>query len=424
MKRRYQVVGKEESKQLSAMLVQEGQQLLPLVRLVTEARLAVDELVDVMGRATIEAVLTLSAQEAAGPKHQGRRGGTIGWHGSQAATVPLAERKWRVRKPRLRHRDGGEATIPAFEAIRNSDAPGERMLEILLHGVSTRRYEEVLPAMAETVGVSKSAVSREWAEVSAKELEALMSRRLAGVEFLVLFLDGMVFGQTHIVAAVGVDAGGRKQVLGVVEGASENTATCVSLLEGLVARGLDPQRHYLFVIDGSKGLRGAIDKIFRPGQPVQRCRSHKVRNVCDKLPKHLKDQVKATLKAAYRLEPLEGISRLKKQAEWLEGLGHPDAAASLREGLEETFTINRLGLSPKLRRCLGTTNLIESPNAGVRLNTRRVTRWRNGTMVLRWAATAFAACERRFNRLQGYQDLWMLRAALADLAVDNQSEAM
>lgn len=177
-------------------------------------------------------------------------------------------------------------------------------------------------------------------------------------------------------------------------------------------RGLDPSRRYLFVIDGSKALRAAIDKVFGKN-PVQRCRRHKVGNVCSRLPDELADQVKSVMKAAYRLPWKEGMARLKKQAEWLEGL-HPDAAASLREGLEETFTINRLELSSSLRLCLGTTNIIESPHSGVRVRTGRVSRWKDGKMVLRWVASAFLETEKNFRRIQGFRDLWMLKAKLRD----------
>ena len=216
-----------------------------------------------------------------------------------------------------------------------------------------------------------------------------------------------------MICAVGVDTEGKKHVLGIQEGTSENAATATSLLEDLVGRGVDPEQRYLFVIDGSKALRSAIGKVFGSSSPIQRCRRHKVRNVCQKLPEGLADQVRSVMKAAYRLLWQEGMARLRKQAEWLEGI-HQDAATSLREGLEETFTINRLELSSSLRLCLGTTNIIESPHSGVRLRTGRVSRWRDGRMVLRWVASTFLETEKHFRRIQGYRDLWMLKAKLRD----------
>lgn len=185
------------------------------------------------------------------------------------------------------------------------------------------------------------------------------------------------------------------------------------LLEDLVARGVSPERRYLFIIDGSKALRTAIEAVFGADNPVQRCRHHKVENVMGYLPKYLKEEVKLVMKAAYKLPEQEGLAKLEEQADWLEKQ-YPSAAASLREGLEETFTINRLGLPATLRRCLGTTNLVESPNGGMRLRTRRVTRWRDGQMILRWAAAAYLETEKHFRRIMGYKSLWVLDAALRD----------
>ena len=312
--------------------------------------------------------------------------------------------------------------IPAYEAMNAGEGVSRRMLEILMHCVSTRSYGEVVPEMAQTVGISKSSVSREFIEASEEELRKLCEQRFDEVEFLVIYLDGMVFGEHHVIGAVGVDAAGRKHVLGLVQGASENGAAVTSLLESLVERGLDPSRRYLLVIDGSKALRSAIRRVFGNRSPVQRCRAHKVRNVVDKLPEDLKDQVRSVMKAAYKLPWKEGMAKLKKQADWL-SVHHPDASASLLEGLEETFTINRLDLSPSLRRCLGTTNIIENPHSSVRRCTRRVSRWRNGKMVLRWAASAFLATEKNFRRIQGYRDLWMLKAALENQAGGDNEEA-
>ena len=298
---------------------------------------------------------------------------------------------------------------------------GSRMLEILLRGVSTRQYRAVLPEMAETVGVSRSSVSREAIEASEEELKRLCERRLEEMDLLILYLDGVIFGEHHVLVAVGVDERGRKHVLGIAEGASENQTVAKGLLEDLVGRGLATDRKYLFVIDGSKALRVAINAVFGAENPVQRCRQHKLENVMGYLPEHLKEQTKAALRAAFRLPAKEGMARLEKQAEWLER-EYPSAAASLREGLAEMFTVSRLGLSPSLSRCLVSTNVIESPHSGVRLRTRKVCRWRDGKMVLRWAAAALLMTENNFRRIMGYRDLWMLKAALGRKEVSLQQE--
>ncbi len=422
MEQPYHTIHKNDTRALVHFLTKNGQALLPLVELIEQSRLAVDELIDVLGRASIEAVLRLSAEAVAGPPHPGKKGGAVGWHGSENGTVALSERKLRVRRPRLRKKQpskGGEIPIPAYEAMQREEKLGSRMLEILLRGVSTRQYRNVLPEMAATVGVSKSSVSAEAAEASEEELKKLCERRLEEWDILVIYLDGLVFGSHHVLAAVGVDAGGNKHVLGIAEGASENQVVAQGLLENLVAHGLDPKRKRLFVIDGSKALRAAIDAVFGARNPVQRCRHHKIENVMSYLPEHLKEQGKAALRAAFRLPAAEGMARLEKQAQWLER-EHPDAAASLREGLKEMFTVNRLGLPPSLCRCLCSTNIIESPHSGVRLRTRRICRWRDGRMVLRWAAAAFLITEKSFRKIQGYRDLWMLKAALDESSLSTQ----
>lgn len=427
MKKDYQILGKKDTKELTEYLTRNGQLLLPMLELIESSRMAVDELIDYVGRSSIEALLELSACAIAGEKHQGKRGEDIYRNGHQQGKVTLAERKVHINKPRLRRKGSGTGTevdIPVYEAMNSEPGMSERVLEIMMRGVSTRNYEHVISEMAETLGVSKSSVSREFIKSSGRELEEICERRFADVDFLVIYIDGMVFADHHVIAAVGVALDGTKHILGLCEGASENAASAVSLLESMVERGIDPSKKYLFVIDGSKALRSAVKRVFGDDQKVQRCRSHKVRNVCDKLPKELKGQVKTVMRAAYKLNADKGMAKLKKQAEWLK-IEHPGAAASLLEGLEETFTINRMDLSSSLMRCLGTTNIIESPNSGVRQKTRRVSRWKNGKMVMRWAASGFLATEKNFRKIMGYKDLWMLEVALGRKKgkVDNRTEA-
>jgi len=422
VKQVYQIAETGDRKALTEFLVREGPGLLPFVELIADARMAVDEFIDVLGRASLEAVLQLSAGTVAGPPHQGKAGGEVRRHGSQPGVVCLSTQKVRVRKPRLRKKGGGpqaEVPVPAYEAMQSDGALGEKLSSILLRGVSTRNYEEVIPEMAETCGVSKSSVSREFIEASAEQLKALAERRFDELDLLVIYLDGVQFGGHHVIGAVGVDTDGRKHVLGLVEGATENAVVVKGLLERLVERGVRPDRRRLFVIDGSKALRAAIEAVFGAGNLVQRCRHHKVENVTGHLPQELRDQVKTAMKAAYRLPADEGIARLKQQASWLERQ-YPSAAASLREGLDETFTVNRLSLSVSLRRCLATTNIVESPTSGVRLRTRRVTHWQNGEMVLRWAAAALLETEKNFRRIMGHQDLWMLKAVLDEEKISPQ----
>jgi transposase-like protein len=420
VKKSYHTIRKQgnfNQKELTAFLAKNGQVLLPMVDLITQCQMTCDELIQVTGRAVIESVLDLSASEAAGgPTQQGkRRPGEVVFYGRQPGLVMLGDRKLEVERPRLRTRGrrGQEVEIPAYTAMQNGAAMSARMLEIAMLGVSTRNYKQAIPKMAETVGVSKSAVSRHLAEASEAEVEALLARRFDSLKLLIIYIDGLIFGDYTMIGAVGVDSEGRKHVLGIREGATENSTVVTELLEDIVARGVDPKQRRLFIIDGSKAIRAAINAVFGAQQPVQRCRAHKLRNVLDYLPKDQRDQARSLLRAAWKLPPKEGMARIKKLAAWLDN-SYPHAAASLLEGLEECFTINRLGLPPALMRCLATTNIIESPHAGVRIQTRRVTHWQNGKMVLRWLASAFIRTEEKFNKIMGYRDLWALEAILND----------
>jgi transposase-like protein len=429
VKKSYHTIGKQgkvNEQQLASFLVKNGQGLLPMVDLIEQCQMACNELIDVTGRAAIQAVLQLSATQAAGgPQQQGkRRAGDVVFYGRQPGQVFLSDRKLEVERPRLRSKGPGnhEVEVPAYAAMQNPTPMGARMLDVLLHGVSTRNYKAVIPEMAETAGVSRSAVSRAAIEASEAEVEALLSRRFDELKLLVFYIDGLVFGDYTMIGAVGVDVEGNKHVLGIREGATENSTVVTALLEDIVARGVDPKRKMLFVIDGSKALRAAINAVFGAEQPVQRCRAHKLRNVLGYLPKDQQAQAKSVLRAAWRLGPKEGMARVKKLAAWLDN-SYPSAAASLLEGLEECFTINRLDIPPALHRCLATTNIIESPHAGVRIQTRRVTHWQNGKMVLRWMASAFLRTEKRFKRIMGHRDLWALEAILNPVATAGQKAA-
>lgn len=417
-KRAYQIADKTDSRKIAEFLSKDGQLLLPFLELICNTEQAVDDLIDVVGKAAIEAVLLLSAKQLAGPKQPGKSHGDITWHGWQQGVVSLSERKLRVEKPRLRQKGPGtgkEVAIPAYEALIMNSQLGSRILSILMKGVSTRNYAPVLPAMAETVGVSKSQISREFTATSEQQLKSLCERRFDDIDILVVYIDGIQFGDCHVIVAIGVDSGGSKHVLGLREGSSENSRITTDLLNDLVERGVGPDRRRLFVIDGSKALRCAIDSVYGSDNPVQRCRNHKIRNVLGYLPDDQKDQANSAMHAAFLLDADQGIKKLKQLAKWLER-EYPSAAGSLLEGLDEMFTINRLGLPKALRRCLGSTNVIESPNSGIRSRTGRVKRWRDHAMVARWVAASLLDMEKRFRKIMGYQQLWMLDAKLKDLA--------
>jgi len=419
----YQIVDKKDRRKLAEFLAGEGEVLLPLLALIETAELGLNELIDVVGRAGIESLLQVAARQIAGPKQPGRkRDGAVRWYGHQAGVVRLDERKVRVERPRLRKRGPGnarEVPIPAYESMQMNGRVTQRVLQILMRGVSTRNYRDVLPEMAESVGMSKSSVSREMIDGCEEKLRELCERRFDTTPLVVIYIDGVRFGDWHVIVAVGVDEKGQKHVLGLHEGATENAEVVKALLADLVDRGVKADRHRLFVIDGSKALRSAIKTVYGSTTPIQRCHSHKERNVQDHLPKDQQAQVASAMKGAWKLNADDGIKKLNDLAKWLDR-DHPSAAASVREGLEEMFTINRMNLSPTLRRCLGTTNIIESSFSGTSAKTGRVTRWRDGAMVVRWAATALLETEKHYKKIMGYRDLWQLQAHLNELDVQHR----
>jgi len=304
VRREYQVVSRDGSAALRQFLAKQGAALVPMVELLEAGKLAVEELAGQLGKAALEAVLLISAEQVAGPAHPGRPGGAIRRHGEQGGVVALGGQRVRVSKPRLRRKGGGEGAevaVPAYAAMQDDEGLRERMLSIVMRGVSTRHYQEVVPELAERCGVSRSAVSRQLQEASAEALKGLCERRFDEVDLLVIYVDGKDFGGHQVVSAIGVDLQGKKHILGLTEGATENTVVVKGLLEDLVARGVTPGRKRLFVIDGGKALRAAIDAVYGKDNPVQRCRTHKLRNVLGYLPKEMQAQVAAVLRAAWKL---------------------------------------------------------------------------------------------------------------------------
>ena len=415
MKKPYQIVtraAKESAAVIEQFCQANGQILLPIVNLIQSASQVVENVIHEIQIQALETILTLSAEQIAGTRTPGKASGEIRWHGSQPGKIKLADRQVQVKRPRLRHKTEGEVKIPAYDELRQDRGLQQRMLGALLRGVSTREYDEVLPQMAETVGVSRSSVSRQAMEASVEQLKTLREKRWDTVEILVIYIDGQRFGAHHILSAVGVDLEGRKHVLGIESGATENAAAVKRLLIHLRDQGLPTDRQYLFVIDGAKALRAAIEEVFGADQHVQRCRNHKLRNVLDELPDDQQGQTLNLMRAAWKVNtPEEGEKRLEQLARFLER-DHESAARSLREGMAEMFTLQRLKLPPSLYKCLATTNIIESPQGGVARRTHNVTRWRDAEMAERWVASAWLLTEKHFRKIDGHKDLWALAAIL------------
>ncbi len=403
-----------------------GQLWLHLPGLVREA---LYETVIGAGLACVDEVLEAERTMLCGARYQHLSERDAVRAGHVASSLVLGGRRVAVSRPRARSVEGHELSLPSWREWSARDPLTERAVEQMVLGVSTRRYSrslEPLPQELTARSTSKSAVSERFVYGTERKLAELMSRDLSGLALVALMIDGVRFGEHLVLAAVGVDEGGEKHVLGLREGATENAAAVRALLADLIERGLNPNRSLLVGIDGAKALHKAVVEVFGTRALIQRCREHKKRNVSEALPERLRASVRSAMSQAYATRDPKRARRL------LENLGrrlehqHPGAAASLREGLDETLTVMRLELPENLERVLSSTNLIENLFSRVREIGRRVRRWQSGTMVLRWTAAGVLEAERGFRKLVGYRGMPILVAALRarDVQLDRDRQGV
>ena len=371
------------------------------------------------GVATLAGMMEEDASRLCGPRYsrgEGRDGhrwgktrGKVGFHGG----------KVEIERPRVRGRTGGEMTLPSWETAMSEDLLGKWAMNLMLINVSTRKFgravrlpEGDVPA-PKGAGVSKSAVSRRFVALSAERMKEWMEADLSKLDLLIIQIDGMhMDDDLMLVGAVGIDGAGDKHPLGVIEGATENTAVVQALLDNLVARGLDPMVCRLFVVDGAKALSKAIRKTFGRHTPIQRCQVHKARNIVERLPKPLHASIRKVLRQAWELDDAAKAERLiRNLARRLEHEA-PGVSGSIMEGIDEILTVTRLGLPAGLRRSLACTNIIENMNGTIRRVCRNVKRWHDAKMALRWTAAAMLEAAKGFRRLKAHKQLPLLRAAL------------
>jgi len=371
-----------------------------------------------VGLGVLAELLEEEVVEVVGPrgKHLPQR--TAVRHGREAGEVTLGGRRVGVERPRVRTADGrAEVRLATYEYFADRDPLSRSVMERMLAGVSARRYRRTQEPVGAEVeqqarSTSKSSVSRTFVERTRVALSELMSRRLDDVRLAVMMIDGIDLGERTNVVALGITTEGVKIPLGLWEGSTENAAVATALLSDLVERGLDPEQGILFVIDGAKALRKAIRTVFGEQAPVQRCVRHKERNVLDHLPERERPPVKQRLRRAWALEDhARALDQLKALAGELDR-SYPGAAGSLREGMEETLTLTRLGVSGNLKRTLASTNPCESMIEIVRRTQRNVKRWSSGEMALRWTAAGMLEAERQFRKIIGYRDLATLVVAI------------
>jgi transposase-like protein len=371
-----------------------------------------------VGLGVVHSLMEREVDEVVGPKYKRNPDRTANRHGHERGSMTLGGRRVEVSRPRMRTvEDEHELPVQTYEYFADRDPLTRAVMDRMLAGVSTRKYEQVGEPVGEEVehastSTSKSTVSELFIERTRTALGELMSRRLDDVRLAVMMLDGLEIAERTHVVALGITTEGVKIPLGLWEGSTENATLVSLLLADLVDRGLDPEQAILFVIDGGKALRRGIKDVFGEHALVHRCHRHKERNVTDLLPERERPAIQLRIRGAWALtNPLLAHERLEQLASELERTW-PDAAASLREGFEETLTLMRLGIDGQLTKSLCSTNPCESMIEIVRYTQRNVKRWRDGDMRKRWTAAGMLVAEQQFRRIIGYKDLAKLVIAI------------
>lgn len=400
---------------------------LPIQGVLQDVRHAFYGLCINAGQQVLAAMMEADRVALCGPKgvpdakRQALRGG------STRSAVVLGGQRIGMRRPRARGVDAAELELPSFAWAAAGDPLDAATMAAMAAGVSMRRYASTLepvPAAHRARSVSKSATSRRFVALSQEQLLQWLSASLQALELPVVMIDGIHFRDRVILVALGIDAKGDKHVLGLREGSTESARVVRSLLSDLIERGLDADRARLWVIDGGKALRKAIVETFGTTALIQRCQEHKRRNVLEHLPDELHASVGRALRQAWDgLDATLAGKQLQRLASSLQAK-HPGAAASLREGLEETLTVQALGIGGALYRTLRSTNPIENLNGSIAHYTRNVKRWRDGQMTLRWIASALSEAKQRFRKLRGHRDIKRLLLALDNRLLDRKTTCL
>jgi len=425
MKKRYRKMRKKANGRIRE--ISEGGVLLELPLPVADVIESIPEVIRGLSREAglllMSAAMHSECERIAGPKDSKNPLRRANWWGSDISPVYYDRQKVLIERPRLRGKDNREIPLATYSALKNPKGMRGSVLKNMILGISSRNYEEAVEGVMKGYGIKKSSVSRHFVQATAEQMRGFLERDISGLELVALFIDGIEFKGQLLVVALGLDKSGRKHILGLWQGATENATVCASLLDDMVRRGLDTGKDYLFVLDGSKALRSAVAKIFGADVAVQRCQQHKRRNVREHLSKEHQAAIDARIAAAYNMTGYdEARKSLELTVRYLEKL-NPSAAASLKEGLEETLTVHRLGVTGLLRKTVSTTNPIESCFSVTRAITGRVKRWRGGDMVQRWAVAALLRAEKKFRRVKGYREIPKLSLSLQQKSLDRKEAA-
>jgi putative transposase len=415
MKRQYQIEKQRAVQQFRRIATEQNpniQMILPLADIVGLLQEGVGNLLRETGLALMQTVMDEEVRHLAGERHQQHEGRRAHRWGKEDGYCVVDGQKVPIRKTRLRTPDKREQRLGSYELFQRSGPMQAGVWDKMMRGLSTRNYGAVVKDFHNAYGVEKSAVSENFIEASREKVKQLMERPLGELRLCAVLIDGTPFKDRQMIAALGIGCDGTKTVLGIREGATENTAVVSGLLSELVERGLDFSTPRLYVLDGGKALAAAVRKYAGEAGFIQRCQVHKKRNVVDHLPDEHKADVKRKLQNAYAMaeyaDAKRALERLHRELMDL----NPSAARSLEEGMEETLTVHKLRVPDQLRRTLCCTNVIESAFSIVETVCRNVKRWRDGDHIERWVGSGLLVAERQFRKVIGHRQIPLLLSSL------------
>lgn len=406
MKKPYQIESQRAVKQLEQM-AEDGnpavQMVLPMAEMVGWLRQGVGELIRQAGLQLISLMMEEEVRELVGERSRPNRERKANRWGKECGYCVVMGQKVPIERPRVRTTDDREVRLGSYELFHRGEPLTETVWEKLMLGLSTRNYGRAVREFTEAYGLGKSAVSEHFIEASRKKLKELMERRLHQMQFCALLIDATPFEGQQMVVAMGIGQEGRKTILGIRQGATENATVVGELLGDLVDRGLDFTRPRLYVLDGGKALQTAVRNHAGDSALIQRCQIHKRGNVLDHLTEEQKALVAPKLNAAYAIEDYDAAKLALKGLHRELMDVNPSAARSLEEGMEQTLTVHRLQLPPQLRQTLASTNIIESAFSVVERVCMNVKRWHSGDQRERWVGSGLLVAEKQFRRVRGYK---------------------
>ena len=424
MKKPYQIESQRAVKQLEAMAADGNpavQMVLPMAEMLGWLRQGVGELIRQAGLRLMDLLMQEEVRELVGERSQRQAERTAHRWGSERGYCVVMGQKVPVERPRVRSTDDQEVRLGSYEMFHRGEPLTETVWEKLMLGLSTRKYGQAVREFTEAYGLEKSAVSEHFIEASRAKLQEMMERRLDKTRLCALLIDATPFAGQQLVVAMGISQDGRKMILGLRQGATENATVVGELLGDLVSRGLNFSEPRLYIVDGGKALTTAVKKHAGESAAIQRCQVHKRRNVLDHLTDEQKPVVAQRMNAAYALEDhaaaKQALNTLHRELMDL----NPSAARSLAEGMEETLTVHRLHVPMQLRKTLASTNVIESAFSIVEQVCKNVKRWHGGDQRERWVGSGLLVAQKQFRKVTGHKQIPALLRQLEAL-VPQKSE--